>query len=186
MVRGRVLATPPHHSPPLLWHLVTAQMLGLDAAGKTTILYNLKIGEVVPTIPTLGFNVETVEYRDVKFQVWDVGGQDKIRRLWHHYYAGSHGIIFVVDSSDKHRVDTAREELASILDADVMRGAALLVYANKQDLPGAMTTTEVAEKLGLHSVRDREWYIQATCAVTGDGLHTGLDWLADAVNRRKD
>ena len=161
-------------------------MLGLDAAGKTTILYNLKIGEVVPTIPTLGFNVETVEYRNVSFTVWDVGGQDKLRRLWHHYFKGTQGIIYVVDSVDRHRIDTAREELAYILGADEMRGAALLVYANKQDLPGAMTTTEVADKLGLSRVRDREWYIQGTVAVTGDGLHEGLDWLADAVGRRKD
>jgi small GTP-binding protein len=161
------------------------QMLGLDAAGKTTILYKLKVGEVVSTIPTIGFNVETVEYRDVTFQVWDVGGQDKIRRLWRHYYAGTNGIIFVVDSSDRHRIDTAREELSFILEADEMRGAALLVYANKQDLPGAMTPSEVGEKLGLHSIRDREWYIQSTCGVSGDGLYEGLNWLADAVGRVK-
>ena len=158
-------------------------MLGLDGAGKTTILYKLKVGEVVCTIPTIGFNVETVEYRDVTFTVWDVGGQDKIRKLWRHYYTGTHGIIFVVDCNDRHRIDTAREELGFIMDADEMRGAALLVYANKQDLPGAMNTTEVAEKLGLHGVRDREWYIQATCGVSGDGLYEGLNWLGDAVGR---
>merc|ERR1711945_50216 len=61
-------------------------MVGLDAAGKTTILYKLKLGEVVTTIPTIGFNVETVEYKNISFTVWDVGGQDKIRPLWRHYY----------------------------------------------------------------------------------------------------
>ncbi len=64
-------------------------MLGLDAAGKTTILYKLKLGQDVTTIPTVGFNVETVTYKNVKFNVWDVGGQDKIRPLWRHYYSGS-------------------------------------------------------------------------------------------------
>ena len=162
------------------------QMLGLDAAGKTTILYKLKVGEVVTTIPTIGFNVETVEYRDVTFQVWDVGGQDKIRKLWRHYYIGTTGIIFVVDAADKHRMGTVREELDAILGADEMRGASLLVYANKQDLPGAMPTAEVAEKLGLHGVRDREWYIQATTATSGEGPYEGLDWLGDAQGRRKD
>ena len=165
---------------------VCDQMLGLDAAGKTTILYKLKMGEVVTTIPTIGFNVETVEFRNVTFTVTDVGGQDKIRKLWHHYYRGSHGVIFVVDSCDKHRMDAAREELRSILDADEMRGVAVLVYANKQDLPGAMGGSEVADKLGLHRVRDREWYVQATCGVSGDGLFEGLNWLADAVNRRRE
>ena len=115
-----------------------------------------------------------------------MGGQDKIRGLWRHYYAGTTGIIFVVDASDKHRIATAREELEAILGADEMRGASLLVYANKQDLPGAMGTSEVAEKMGLHGVRDREWYIQAATAVTGDGLYEGLNWLADSVNKRKD
>lgn len=61
-------------------------MLGLDGAGKTTILFKLKIGEVVSSIPTIGFNVETVEYKNIKFTVWDVGGQDSIRAMWKHYY----------------------------------------------------------------------------------------------------
>lgn len=76
-------------------------MVGLDAAGKTTILYKLKLGEVVTTIPTIGFNVETVEYKNISFTVWDVGGQDKIRPLWRHYFQNTHGLIFVVDSNDR-------------------------------------------------------------------------------------
>jgi small GTP-binding protein len=160
------------------------QMLGLDAAGKTTILYKFKLGEVVTTIPTIGFNVETVEYRNVTFQVWDVGGQDKLRKLWRHYYSGTHGLIYVVDSNDRHRIDTAREELEAILDCDEMRDAAVLIYANKQDLPGAMMPTEIAEKLGLHKMRGREWYIHGTNAITGDGLYEGMDWLARVVNSR--
>ena len=83
-------------------------MVGLDAAGKTTILYKLKLGEIVTTIPTIGFNVETVEYKNISFTVWDVGGQDKIRPLWRHYYQNTQGLIFVVDSSDRDRVDEAR------------------------------------------------------------------------------
>ena len=86
-------------------------MVGLDAAGKTTILYKLKLGEVVTTIPTIGFNVETVEYKNISFTVWDVGGQDKIRPLWRHYYQGTQGLIFVVDSNDRDRAEDAREEL---------------------------------------------------------------------------
>lgn len=84
-------------------------MLGLDAAGKTTILYRLKLAEVVTTIPTVGFNVETVEYKNIKFNVWDVGGQDKIRRLWRYYFQGTDGLIYVVDSSDRDRIQDAKE-----------------------------------------------------------------------------
>merc|ERR1719449_222583 len=128
-------------------------MVGLDAAGKTTILYKLKLGEVVTTIPTIGFNVETVEYKNINFTVWDIGGQDKIRKLWRFYYQNTQGLIFVIDSNDRDRIEDAREELAKILNEDEMRDAVLLVFANKQDLPNSMTAAEVTEKLGLHNLR---------------------------------
>ncbi|KAK7829537.1 adp-ribosylation factor [Quercus suber] len=116
-------------------------MVGLDAAGKTTILYKLKLGEIVTTIPTIGFNVETVEYKNISFTVWDVGGQDK----------------------------------------DELRDAVLLVFANKQDLPNAMNAAEITDKLGLHSLRQRHWYIQSTCATSGEGLYEGLEWLSSNI-----
>ncbi|OII71918.1 ARF1 2 like small GTPase [Cryptosporidium ubiquitum] len=153
-------------------------MVGLDAAGKTTILYKLKLGEVVTTIPTIGFNVETVEYKNISFTVWDVGGQDKIRPLWRHYYTNTDGIIFVVDSNDRERINDSRDELMRMLGEDELRDATLLVLANKQDLPNAMSVTEVTEKLQLSSLRHRSWFIQSTCATAGDGLYEGLDWLA--------
>ena len=153
-------------------------MVGLDAAGKTTILYKLKLGEIVTTIPTIGFNVETVEYKNISFTVWDVGGQDKIRPLWRHYYQNTQGLIFVVDSNDKDRVGEAHDELHRMLSEDELREAIVLVFANKQDLPNAMSVAEVTDKLGLHSLRNRKWYIQATCATSGEGLFEGLDWLS--------
>nr|QXF29032.1 Arf1a [Gefionella okellyi] len=156
-------------------------MVGLDAAGKTTILYKLKLGEIVTTIPTIGFNVETVEYKNISFTVWDVGGQDKIRRLWRHYYQNTQGIIFVVDSNDRDRIEEAREELHRMLGEDELRDAVLLVFANKQDLPQAMPVPEVTQKLALNSLRQRMWYIQATCATSGDGLYEGLDWLSSNI-----
>merc|ERR1711976_109081 len=153
-------------------------MLGLDAAGKTTILYKLKLGQSVTTIPTVGFNVETVQYKNVRFNVWDVGGQDKIRPLWRHYFTGTQGLIFVVDSNDRARIDEAREELQKILDDREMHDALLLVFANKQDLPNVMAPAEITEKLRLHKLH-RSWYVQPSCAVTGDGLFEGLRWLSD-------
>merc|ERR1712224_100934 len=122
-------------------------MVGLDAAGKTTVLYNLKLGEVVTTMPTIGFNVEEVEYKNLNFTVWDIGGQDKIRKLWRYYYQGTDGAIFVVDSSDRDRIEDARQEFFKMLNEDEMRDAVLLVFANKQDLPGAMDAAEVTDKL---------------------------------------
>lgn len=147
-----------------------------------------------------GFNVETVEYKNISFTVWDVGGQDKIRPLWRHCklvtrpvqshaersqlssgpadFQNTQGIIFVVDSNDRERVSEAREELQRMLNEDELRDALLLVFANKQDLPNAMNAAEITDKLGLHSLRQRTWYIQATCATSGDGLYEGLEWVS--------
>merc|ERR1712219_25193 len=156
-------------------------MVGLDNAGKTTVLYKLKLGEVVNTIPTIGFNVETVEYKNISFNVWDVGGQTKIRPLWRHYFQNTQGLIFVVDSNDRERIAEARDELNRMLAEDELREAVLLVFANKQDLPHAMNPAEITDKLGLHNMRNRNWYIQATCATNGDGLYEGLDWLSNQL-----
>ncbi|GES78956.1 CPS1 protein [Rhizophagus clarus] len=155
-----------------------------DAAGKTTILYKLKLNQSVTTIPTVGFNVETVTYKNVKFNVWDVGGQDKIRPLWRHYYTGTQGLVFVVDSQDRDRIDEARQELHKIISDREMRDCLLLVFANKQDLQGAMSPAEVTEKLGLHRMKERSWYVHPSCATTGEGLFEGLNWLSQNVKMK--
>ncbi|XP_022211522.2 ADP-ribosylation factor 1-like [Drosophila obscura] len=154
-------------------------MVGLDAAGKTTVLYKLKLGEIVTTIPTIGFNVETVEYKNIKFTVWDVGGQARIRKMWRHYCVNTQSLIFVVDSNDRDRIDEAREELMSMLAEHEFQ--VLLIFSNKQDLPNAMNAAEMTDKLGLNALINQNWYIQATCATNGDGLYEGLDWLSNQL-----
>lgn len=156
-------------------------ILGLDGAGKTTILYRLQIGEVVSTIPTIGFNVETVSYKNLKFQVWDLGGQTSIRPYWRCYYANADAVIYVVDSCDRDRIGTSRDELAAMLEEDELREAALLVFANKQDMKGAMKAAEVSEALGLPRLKNRQWAIYKTSAIKGEGLDEGLDWLVNAI-----
>ena len=140
-------------------------MVGLDAAGKTTILYQLRLGEMVTSIPTIGFNVETVSYKNVNFNVGDIGGQKKLRSLWQHYYENNDAIVYVVDAADTERIegtdggDSAKEELNHLLAADQHVGVPLLVYANKQDMPGALNAQELTTKLGLHTVKDRQWFV---------------------------
>ncbi|KAF5960296.1 hypothetical protein HYC85_001505 [Camellia sinensis] len=178
-------------------------MLGLDAAGKTTILYKLHIGEVLSTVPTIGFNVEKVQYKNVVFTVWDVGGQEKLRPLWRHYFNNTDGLIYVVDSLDRERIGKAKQEFQvisfiwfltkesscergyslglfffqAIIRDPFMLNSIILVFANKQDMKGAMTPMEVCEGLGLYDLKNRKWHIQGTCALKGDGLYEGLDWL---------
>ncbi|XP_040872320.1 uncharacterized protein [Glycine max] len=187
-------------------------MLGLDAAGKTTILYKFHIGEVLSTVPTIGFNVEKVQYKNVIFTVWDVGGQEKLRPLWRHYFDNTDGLIYVVDSLDRERIGKAKQEfqvtksnslsyvcacyskqilnwfmdyLQTIINDPFMLNSVILVFANKQDLRGAMTPMEVCEGLGLFDLKNRKWHIQGTCALKGDGLYEGLDWLASTLKERK-
>ncbi len=160
-------------------------MVGLDAAGKTTILYQLKIAETVKTIPTIGFNVETLDYKGLNFTVWDVGGQDKIRVLWKHYYQNTDGLIFVVDSNDMDRIDDAAEELKRMLNEEELKDCVVLVMANKQDLSGAMSPNQVTEKMGLSQLKGRQWLVQGTSATTGQGLMEGLDWMAGVLLKKK-
>ena len=120
----------------------------------------------------------------ISFTVWDVGGQTKIRPLWQHYFQDTDAIIYVVDSADRERVSEAREELESILSDDRVRSASLLVLSNKVDLPGAQSTSELTEKLGLHQHRNRDWYVQAACATTGEGIVDGLEWLANSLKKK--
>ena len=159
-------------------------MLGLDAAGKTTILFKLKLGEVVHTIPTIGFNVETVEFKKLKFNVWDVGGQDKIRPMWKHYYQNVQGLIFVVDCTDTERVSKAQEELRKMLEEEELKNACLLVFCNKSDMPG-MAAKDMTEKLQLQNIKDRPWNCQSSSGLTGQGLPEGLNWLHDQLMKSK-
>ena len=160
-------------------------MVGLDAAGKTTILYQFKMGEIVKTIPTIGFNVETLEYKGLNFTAWDIGGQDKIRVLWKQYYQNADSLIFVVDSNDRDRINEAAEELKKILAEEDLKDCIVLVMANKQDINGALSPAEVTEKLGMGSIKGRSWLVQGTSAITGQGLKEGLDWMASVMLKKE-
>jgi ADP-ribosylation factor-like protein 1 len=135
------------------------------------------MGEVVTTIPTIGFNVESVTYKNLTLNVWDLGGQTSIRPYWRCYYANTAAVIFVIDSIDIDRLQTAADELNSMLGEDELRDAALLVFANKQDQPGAKGAGEISEALGLGRLKDRNWTIVGASAIDGRGINEGMDWL---------
>jgi len=157
-------------------------MVGLDGAGKTTILYKLKLGEVLTQIPTVGFCVETIEYKNITFTVWDVGGQDKIRPLWRHYFQNTTGLVFVVDSNDVERIEVAKKELHMLSEEPDLGDAIFLIVGNKQDLPYALKTDELVKRLECEKLYPkRHWYLQGTCATTGDGIYEALDWLSNAI-----
>eukprot|EP00123_Amoebidium_parasiticum_P002335 comp13597_c0_seq1/m.9198 comp13597_c0_seq1/g.9198 ORF comp13597_c0_seq1/g.9198 comp13597_c0_seq1/m.9198 type:complete len:186 (-) comp13597_c0_seq1:141-698(-) len=159
-------------------------MVGLDFAGKTTILYRVKLNHTVSTIATVGFNAETIKRKNSTFTVWDVGGSTGLRPLWRHYFPGTCGIIFVVDSTDHPRFAEAQHELKILMEAPELESAVLLVFANKNDLPGAADTETVTSALNLQSL-NRKWKVQPSNALTGDGLYEGLDWLVNALDSKQ-
>lgn len=151
-------------------------MLGLDAAGKTTLLYQMKLGQVVKTIPTIGFNVEKVTVvKGLTLTVWDVGGQDKLRRLWRHYYQESTGLVFVVDSADPTRFVEAKVELTSVVEDPLMTKIPVLVLANKQDMDCSRHVEMVSTEMNLKEVlKNNPWHIQGCCALKGEGVLDGM------------
>eukprot|EP01084_Bolivina_argentea_P305905 528500_1 len=182
----------------------TAIMTGLDASGKTTILYKLKLGEPADKIPTIGFSYETLELKSIGLNiplVFDVGGQHKIRHLWREFFQNADALIFVIDSNDRKRLRncdetysetnyntyveyTSYNEFHYLLSEDLLKDVIVLIFANKQDLPNAMNINEIAEKMELHKVK-QQWFIHSSCACTGDGLYEGIEWLMSKLNNHK-
>ncbi|KAJ2720247.1 ADP-ribosylation factor-like protein 2 [Coemansia sp. Benny D115] len=157
-------------------------VLGLDNAGKTTAMRRLNNQPIDTISPTLGFSISTLQVHAYRVDFWDVGGQRTIRPYWRNYFEQTDGIIWVVDSADRARLDDCRQELHQLLKEDRLAGASLLVLANKQDLDGALTKEQVAECLQLELLgQSHHWRIFSCSAVTGDGLKEGLDWLVDDV-----
>eukprot|EP00475_Leptophrys_vorax_P012426 TRINITY_DN18860_c0_g1_i1.p1 TRINITY_DN18860_c0_g1~~TRINITY_DN18860_c0_g1_i1.p1 ORF type:complete len:186 (+),score=51.67 TRINITY_DN18860_c0_g1_i1:103-660(+) len=160
-------------------------IVGLDNAGKTTMLYKLHLGEVVATQPTIGSNVEQIEHKNTKITAWDLGGQDTLRATWATYFSNTHALVMVVDSTDKERMGLAKSELFRCLELDALQDAVVLVFANKQDLPTALSAAELSEALGLHTIKTQSWNIQACCSLTGEGLYEGLDWIVEQIHSKK-
>ncbi|XP_058237471.1 ADP-ribosylation factor-like protein 4C isoform X2 [Hemibagrus wyckioides] len=166
-------------------------MLGLDSAGKTTVLYRLKFNEFVNTVPTIGFNTERVRLnngaaRGISCHVWDVGGQEKLRPLWKSYSRCTDGIVYVVDSVDAERLDEAKAELHKVARLAENQGAPLLIIANKQDLPGSLPAADIEKRLALRELGpSAAYHVQPACAIIGEGLHEGMDKLYDMITKRR-
>ncbi len=190
--------------------------IGLDASGRTTGLYRLVLDDVVTTIPTIGFNVETISRTKYDFTIWDCGGGDRIRPLYRHYYQNTQVLGWWIDSADRARMEesiywlwetlTAHGRARGILDEQP--DLKIVIYANKQDLPGAATPVEMIERLsnpsaavqvaphwphedgvipatvGLEALlgpAGERWYVQPCVATTGDGLEDSLEWMSQAL-----
>ncbi|KAJ3330291.1 ADP-ribosylation factor protein 3 [Blyttiomyces sp. JEL0837] len=151
-------------------------LLGLDNAGKTSILKRLASEDITEVKPTQGFNIKSVQQDGFKMNVWDIGGQKAIRPYWRNYFDSTDVLIYVIDSSDRRRLEETGEELNQLLEESKLTGVPLLVFANKQDLVHALPGDEIATGLNLNSIRERQWKIQACSALTGEGISEGMEW----------
>eukprot|EP00161_Ancyromonas_sigmoides_P026239 TRINITY_DN902_c2_g1_i1.p2 TRINITY_DN902_c2_g1~~TRINITY_DN902_c2_g1_i1.p2 ORF type:complete len:180 (-),score=73.37 TRINITY_DN902_c2_g1_i1:161-700(-) len=159
-------------------------LLGLDNAGKTTALKQLSEEDVSHIMPTQGFNIKSLKHESFKLNVWDIGGQKSIRPYWRNYFDSSDGLIYVIDSTDRRRLEETGCELALLLEEEKLAGVPLLVFANKQDLINALPANEIANDLDLVGIRDRQWQIQPCSAKTGEGLQEGMEWMVKAIDSK--
>ena len=127
--------------------------------------------------------METVQHKNLKLMLWDLGGQTNIRPYWRCYYQSTNAIIYVVDSADADRLGVAKEELIAMLEEEELQGVPIAVFANKTDLPGVLSTDKIAEGLGLTLIKDRAYQIFSTSAVKGTGIEQGLDWVAEQLQQ---
>ena len=155
-------------------------ILGLDNAGKTSILNSFKGITTRNLPPNKGFNFQKFNYKNISFILWDLGGQKSIRKFWEDYYQKENDcIIYVIDSSDQERLEETGKELYNILQQIELSDIPLVIYANKQDLNMALNIEEIIDILGLDNINDRKWTIIACSALTKQGLAAGLDWIIE-------
>ena len=150
--------------------------LGLDNAGKTTLLFKIKDDEFKDTVPTVGLNVEQISFKDMTLTLWDVGGQ--ARKLWKHYYDKVDGVIMVIDSADVERMKIVQDELSKIVVEPGLETVPILILANKQDLDDALGQAEISEWLNIKEISRKNLIFHSCSAKTGEGLWEGLEKLS--------
>lgn len=167
-------------------------ILGLDNAGKTTYLEQTKMKftknyqgmNLNKITTTVGLNIGTIVVGGVKLKFWDLGGQEELQSLWDKYYAESHAIIYIVDSSDKERIDESKEAFDKMIVNESLKNVPLLLLANKQDLQDVVTVGNIKS---VFSDRDmmghRDCRVNGVSALKGDGVQEGIDWLVDCIKK---
>ncbi len=170
-----------HSDPDKLWNIV---LLGLADSGKTTILYRLKLGEIITTIPTIGFNVETIDVGSRKYSVRDAGGTEKLIPLWAHYIdENSVALIYVVDGTDPNLLTESAARLKETLKLLGYTNSPVLILLNKSDVQGSVGMAEAKIEMNLKDSMGDHPYMMIPCSAMEDiGLDTGVKWLGEQLD----
>lgn len=167
-------------------------ILGIDKSGKTTLLEKLKslysnLEGLPPDriVPTVGLNIGRLEAAQAKLVFWDLGGQIGLRTIWEKYYEEAHAIIYVIDAASPSTFESSKSALEKVLRHEDLRGAPLLILANKQDLPGAVSAEELARYLDLKELDERLYMFEAISAYDGMGIKNSIEWLVEVMERSK-
>eukprot|EP00798_Chlamydomonas_sp_ICE-L_P026099 gene26099-11813_t len=131
--------------------------------------------------PTVGFSVDEFKKGALLFTVFDMSGAGRYRSLWEQYYREAQAVVFVIDSADKFRLVVAKDEMDHMLSNEGLRKVPIIFFANKKDLPTALSPAEIAQALQLESIKDRPWQIVPSNGLNGEGLEKGTDWLAEKL-----
>lgn len=161
-------------------------IVGIQNAGKTTILYRMSLGELIKTNPTIGANVEEISHENVKFQAFDLGGQESMRSVWDAYFNNVDGIVYVIDSSDHENIEESKKEFQKLLAKEELKNSVILIFANKQDLQDSCKIEEIIRTYELNKIKDFTWHIQGCSGKTGEGLVNGLHWLSEKIIDKKE
>ncbi|RMZ96028.1 ADP-ribosylation factor 6 [Brachionus plicatilis] len=162
-------------------------VIGLDNSGKSTVVNNLKPNDdrAININPTVGFNSEKVNFRNLNLSLFDMSGQSRYRNLWEHYYREADAIVFVIDSSDRMRFVVSNEELNDVLNHREIKDKKipLLILANKKDAKGALNESGLRNELEINGIRGKQYEIFATDGLSGQGVNDAFEWLANELKK---
>ena len=157
-------------------------ILGLDNAGKTTLLNYLTNANNQKTQPTKGVNGISIQSCGINLNVYDIGGQKAIREYWKYYYEDVDSLIYVIDANDEERIEECNESFQELLKEEKLKKIPVLVYANKADLKTCLGPDQIIEKLKLNDITGRDWSIFSCSALTGDNVIDGMKWVFEKLS----